>query len=274
MIEGRDAAERVELFDRQGFVLMRDALSAERVTELNGVIDRIVAEQPPAEGYNVTNAVERDPAIARLMEEAGALDLVVNHLGYNLQLHSSLLSIRRPVGPEQAGIRRGRGTGGRVSLDWHRDGPSPQFPRVEAFSAKVAYILSDMSAPGRGNTKVIPGSHRRSEFRPSDGNPRLEPPGTVEVLGRPGDAFAFTQNLWHAAGPNLSQVERRLIFIGYCFCWARPLHDLADPQALLQDASPIRRQLVGDVGHKYMPTDELLPLKAYWRGPGAVNVYA
>jgi len=276
-----DAATRSGRLERDGYVMLRSVLSPDRVARLNAAVDSILAREPAAEAYNVRCAVERDPLIAELIEEAGPLDLIVNHLGYNLQLHSSQLSIRRPLAPEDApaaGERRRLGVGRMVSLDWHRDGPAPQFPRVEAYSAKVCFILSDMGQAGRGNTKVIPGSHLRPGFHPGHGDPRHDPPGAVEILGAPGDAFVFTQNLWHAAAPNLSAVERRLVFIGYSAFWARPLDVLTDPSALLAGASDVRHQLIGEIGtapaHRIVPTDDMMPLKRYWRGASPVWTYA
>ena len=48
-------------------------------------------------------------------------------------------------------------------------------------SVKVAYFLSDVSEPGRGNFAVIPGSHLRDTIdRPADD--RNDLPGSVPVL--------------------------------------------------------------------------------------------
>jgi ectoine hydroxylase-related dioxygenase (phytanoyl-CoA dioxygenase family) len=274
-------AERMAQMDRDGWLLLRNVLSPDRVAAINAAVDEVIAQEPGAVAYNIFRAVERHPLIADLMEEPSPLALVVNHLGYNLQLHSSVLSVRRPVSGG-GGVNfegKGRSGGGRhVSLNWHRDGPAPQFPRVETYSAKVCFILSDMSEPGRGNTKVIPGSHLRPDFRPDLGDPRRNVEGEIEVCGAPGDAFLFTQNIWHAAAPNESGVERRLIFIGYSAFWARPVDRDGPMPSLLPGATPIRRQLVGDIGEsptsRYVPTDELMPLSRYWRGPPPVQSYA
>jgi ectoine hydroxylase-related dioxygenase (phytanoyl-CoA dioxygenase family) len=277
--ETAGAEELSERFERDGYVVIPQVLSPSRVEQVNAAIDTILSGEEDAESYNLRAAVERHPAIAELMEEPLPLQIVVNHLGYNLQLHSSLLSIRRPLkSAPDTSERRRLGVGRLAGLDWHRDGPSPQFPRVDAFSAKVCFVISDMSRPGRGNTKVVPGSHKRPEFKPTDADPTKELPGAVEVLGSPGDVFLFTQNLWHAAEPNLSDIERRLIFIGYSAMWARRLEEIEDPVKLLENASPVRRQLVGDIGEvpiqRFVPTDAMLPLRSYWRGPPGVMTYA
>jgi len=279
--EGPEFQSQVAQFNAEGYLLLRNVLSRDRVDALNAAIDGIIAQEPEAIAYNIFRAVERHGLIADLMEDPLALALIVNHLGYNLQLHSSVLSVRRPV-REEVGFNfegKGRTSGGNhVSLNWHRDGPAPQFPRVDTFSAKVCFILSDLSQPGRGNTRLAPGSHRRPEFRPDLGDPNSEVEGAIEVCGLPGDAFLFTQNIWHAAAPNQSSFERRLIFMGYSAFWARPVDRDGPLSSLLPGASPVRRQLVGDIGQapvsRYVPSEDLMPLSRFWRGASPVQSYA
>jgi ectoine hydroxylase-related dioxygenase (phytanoyl-CoA dioxygenase family) len=140
----------------------------------------------------------------------------------------------------------------------------------------VCFILSDLTQPDRGNTKVIPGSHRDPDYRPPHGDTDLPLPEEVQICGAPGDVMIFTQNLWHGATYNLSQIERRLAFVAYSACWMRPTDYERAPEALLKTASPHLRQLLGDVGpapyHHYMP--ENLPLKDLWLGEEPVDAYA
>src|SRR5207249_1451012 len=110
---------------------------------------------------------------------------------------------------------------------WHQDGgrqnlETETFPRP-LLSVKVAYVLSDLSEPGRGATRIIPGSHRRNHLaRPE--HPELgfeDPAGAVEVTAAPGDAFIFDRRLWHAPSTNLSLVTRKMLFVGYTYRWIR-----------------------------------------------------
>jgi len=268
-------------FNSAGYVVLPRVISQDDVRKLNLEIDGLLARQPDSMAYNLPSAVGLSPLIANLMEYSLPLALIVNHLGYNLQLHSSVLTVRRPVQAqmgENFDANRGRTDGRHVSLNWHRDGPMPQFPRVEAFSAKVCFVLSDMSQSGRGNTRVVPGSHLQPSFKPGRGEPDADFKEMVEICAEPGDAFVFTQNLWHAAAANTSDIERRLVFIGYSAIWARPVdHDGAIPE-LLADASPVRRQLVGELGSapvsRYVPSDDWLPLKEFWLGAPPSRTYA
>ena len=73
---------------------------------------------------------------------------------------------------------------------WHQDGgrqnleiESDPRPRL---SVKVAWFLSDVSQPGRGNLLVIPGSHRRNRLPRPDPPEEAPPPpaGATEVARR------------------------------------------------------------------------------------------
>jgi hypothetical protein len=266
-------------FERDGFVMLRDVLSGEDIDGLNADIDSLLEEKGYPDALSSFGAALAYPNVLKLAEHERVLPVVVNLLGYNLQLHLSSLNVKRPLAQAagtrfQGGkIQAGKNSG---SIDWHRDGPSPQFPYVQDFSVKVCFILSDLSEPDRGNTKVFPGSHRDPAFRPPVGDASQPLPREVQICGAPGDVLIFTQNLWHSATFNLSPIERRLAFIGYSACWMRPVDYQSVPEALLEGASPNLRQLLGYVGptsyHHYMPDE--LPLKAFWQGADPVSCYA
>jgi ectoine hydroxylase-related dioxygenase (phytanoyl-CoA dioxygenase family) len=276
----REAIDQLKsAFARDGFVILRNILRSEDIAALHADIDSLMAEKGHPSALSSFGAAMTYPNVLKLVEHDQVLPVVVNLLGYNLQLHLSSLSVKRPVeqaegSPFEGGkIQIGNNAG---SLNWHRDGPSPQFPFVQDVSVKVCFILSDLTEPDRGNTKVLPGSHRDRTFRPPHGDASRPLPGEVQICGAPGDVMIFAQNLWHGAGYNLSTVERRLAFIGYSACWMRPVDYQTAPALLLDGASPNLRQLLGDVGptsfHHYMP--ENMPLKDLWLGEEPVNCYA
>ena len=258
----------LEAYRAQGYVKIEGALSPERVEALNRAIDEVIAEEPPSLSYSLRNTVARHPAIADLMDDESILPLIVNILGYNIQLHLSHLTVRH------ANPDRGENPSRKNSVGWHQDGPVPRFPRVGGvtplYYLKVCYILSDMTEPHRGNTKIVPNSGDAPfELVYKEGS-RDEVEGELQMCGKPGDAFVFPQNLWHAAAPNLSDLTRRQLFIGYSYLWMRPLdyHKVEEHQ--LEGASPVRRQLLGQLGvdpfNYYVATriESGLPLKAYY----------
>jgi ectoine hydroxylase-related dioxygenase (phytanoyl-CoA dioxygenase family) len=119
-------------------------------------------------------------------------------------------------------------------------------------SVKLAFWLSDVSEPGRGNLMVVPGSHRRDRV---DGPPRRDvpwppPEGAVEVLAKPGDVVFFDRRIWHARSDNRSPVVRKVVFVGYTYRWVSIRDDVvALPDNPLWSAmGPVRRQLLGGAG--------------------------
>ena len=254
--------ELVNQFNEQGYLILPDVLSQERVSCLNAAIDEVIATEPETLAHNIYNSVERHGEFASLIDEPAILPLIVNLLGYNIQLHISHLTVRKP-NPSDAK------TATHSFIDWHQDGPHPQFPVIAGLTAtyyiKVCYILSDMSEPNRGNTKVIPGSHKKP-YNPNHKDVRQQLDGEVQVCGKPGDVFIFAQNLWHAGSPNQSEFTRRQLFLGYSPIWMRPIDYHIASQSLLKDADPIRRQLLGQISDNkfkyYVPEEAMVPLKS------------
>ncbi|MFK7693485.1 phytanoyl-CoA dioxygenase family protein [Paenibacillus sp. HJGM_3] len=248
-------------FQEQGYVLLRGVLDEAKVKKLNAAVDDILAQEPEALSYNIYNTVERHPEVASLIDEPTVLPLIVRLLGLNIQLHISHLTVRKPNPNDLA-------TPTSSFINWHQDGPRPMFHAqngvIGTYYIKTCYILSDMSEPNRGNTKVIPGSHNRP-FQPDHTNVDEELPDEVPICGKPGDVFLFAQNLWHSGSPNRSEFTRRQLFLGYSYLWMRPIDYHRASDSLLEGASPIRRQLLGAISdnyfHYYVPADSMLPVK-------------
>lgn len=253
--------ELMSRFHEQGYLVLPDILSQEKVSLLNSAIDEVLAEEEDTFAHNIYNSVSRHTEIASLIDHKEILPLIVNLLGHNIQLHISHLTVRKP-NPND--IK----TASHSFIDWHQDGPHPQFPVIAGLTAtyyiKVCYILSDMTKPNRGNTKVIPGSHRQP-YNPNHKDVRQQLDGEVQVCGKPGDVFIFAQNLWHAGSINQSEFTRRQLFLGYSPIWMRPIDYHQADEHLLKDADPIRRQLLGQISDNkfkfYVPEESMVPLK-------------
>ncbi|MDQ2730342.1 MAG: phytanoyl-CoA dioxygenase family protein [Armatimonadota bacterium] len=255
-------------FERDGFLVVRNALSPEMLERLLGVTDRLYDEGVVSEGlssrnhWQMRNCIVADPVLLELLDWPAIFPLVVGLLGWDIHLITSHLIVRPPSPPGTTENFKGEG--------WHRDGgQSPaemQEPHPRLF-LKVAYLLSDQSEPGRGNTQLLPGSNRLIG-PPAQAEGAPHPYGAIEVLGKAGDAFLFEQRTWHAVGPNLSDITRKSLFFGYGFRWVRAMDYLAPPADLLPQCSAIRRQLLGEVRTPmgiYLPQDEDVPLRGWWQ---------
>jgi ectoine hydroxylase len=122
-------------------------------------------------------------------------------------------------------------------FEWHQDG-GRQNREIETtprprLSVKLAYWLSDVSEPGRGNLKVVPGSHVADRI---DGPPRRDvewpdPEGAIQLTAAPGDAVFFDRRIWHTRSRNYSARTRKAVFFGYTYRWAGIRDDIAQIRA-------------------------------------------
>lgn len=261
--------EQRAAFDRDGFLLVRKALTAEQTERLKAAADRLYQEGVQVKGLSARNHWDRrncivaDPAFLEMLDNPRILPLVVGILGWDIHLITSHLIVRPPC-PEGTD-RHFKGEG------WHRDGGQSSWEMTEPHPRlflKVAYLLSDQSEPGRGNTMVVPGSNRLTgPLAQAPGEPH--PYGAIEVCGQPGDAFLFEQRTWHAVGPNVSNLTRATLFMGYGFRWVRAMDYLTPEESLLARCkTPIQRQLLGEIKTPmgvYLPMDEDVPLRAWWQ---------
>jgi ectoine hydroxylase-related dioxygenase (phytanoyl-CoA dioxygenase family) len=250
-------------FDRDGYLIVRDAISASMVDAYLEVTDRVVAErrkekgQGPGEVVNILDFISRDESYLDLIDCPTTFPKVWGILGWNIQLYHTHVIVSPPT-PE----------GADRPLGWHQDTGrlnrelegSPR-PRV---SLKVAYFLSDSTQPGRANLCVVPGSHLINDLdRPKSGRPD----GALEVLVAPGDAVFFDRRIWHASSPNISETTRKVLFYGYSYRWLRPRDDM-EVGRYVDACGPVRRQLLGcgTGGFGYTsPRDEDVPLRSWIR---------
>ena len=89
----------------------------------------------------------------------------------------------------------------------------------------------------------------------------------------------FEQRIYHAVGPNLSEITRKTIFMGYSYRWLRPLDYVVQPPEVLTkvQGDAIRWQLLGAWATEMafsLPKDEDVPLRAWYQQHGLGNAEA
>jgi ectoine hydroxylase-related dioxygenase (phytanoyl-CoA dioxygenase family) len=257
-------------FDDNGFLVIEDALTAAEVERYTAVVDRLDREQPTTHGGKPRKAGEplelrNSVAVARdlmpLLDHPSAFPAVVDLMGDNLCMTTSHVFLRPPTPGAAADFK---------AIGWHKDGPPgdttpPMNGRWPWLYTKIGYFLTDLTIPDAGALRVVPGSHKmlRPAWKP--GEP--EPYGFIELRCKPGTAVIFENRLWHAVGPNYSAVPRKNVYVGYCWRWMRPIDYVRQSDDLLAAATPVQRQLLGDVKSSLgyiLPTDADLPLRT-WR---------
>jgi ectoine hydroxylase len=242
-------AER-EQFERDGYLIIRGALTPDEVETYREALDRAYLSATadglisPGDSLHWLGAVAHCPQAAGLLDHPVTFPYVWSLLGWNIHVYHSHLDVHPPL----AGRRPFR-------FEWHQDG-GRQNREVETdprprLSVKLAYWLSDVSEPGRGNFKVVPGSHLTNWIA---GPPRRDvvwpdPDGAIEVTAAPGDVVLFDRRLWHARSDNYSLYTRKAMFFGYTYRWIAIRDENEDiwSSDWADQLSPVQRQLLGGV---------------------------
>ena len=236
------ATEVRTAFERNGYVVMPAVLDPDEVVRYTSMVDALYERHTTVDAcgsrdaLHLLGAVHACPALAPLVAHPRVLGPVWSILGWNVHVYHSHVDVHPPAIADPYRSR------------WHQDGgrqnvelESDARPRL---SVKAAYWLSDVSRPGRGNLKVVPGSHTTPHI---DRPPRVEipwpePPGAIEVLARPGDVVLFDRRLWHARSDNRSAIVRKAVFFAFTYRWVRR----RDPAPATDPRyTPLQRQLLG-----------------------------
>jgi hypothetical protein len=260
--------EQRETFEREGFVVLPGALKPDHVERLTAAVDRIYAEKgTPGDALHLLAFAGEDELFMEMLDYPPLLAVMVELLGTNIFLHHCHLDVHPPM--------TGEGT---KAWMWHQDGgiqnrdiESDPRPRL---SAKVAYFLTDVSEPGRGNFVVLPRSHLMNRIdRPADDDNNI--PGALQVLASPGDAVVFDRRTWHMRSDNHSDITRKGIFFAYTYRWIRPRDDMEIPPEMEKMVTPVRRQILGradaTIDH-WMPDLVDVPIKDWWESVSGSKV--
>jgi len=234
------------LFDLQGFLVVRDALSAEVVAQLNAILDEHIAGETESDmrthrfgGLLTWGQPYRDlidaPTIVPYLDEL---------LGPQFRLdHDYADVIRSGKGPIGTTLH-----GGATPFD-----PSQYYHyhngRMYNGLTVVAYNLKDVN-PGDGGFACVPGSHKSNYPYPREWQPLDDPQPCVErVTGPAGTAIIFTEALTHGTLPWQGADERRTVFLKYSpnpVSWAATYYDaekyegLSDRQRAILEAPNAR----------------------------------
>ena len=255
------------LFDLNGYIVLKEALSAEEVAACNGVLDALQDTRPGEwrgyvhghyftgehEGLNLQQIYEAGAAFERLIDHPSWLGKVMHFIGTDKPnfdgLHGpcfideNFASIR---GPGQAiGLHSGgqdRVT--RCQFRYH-DG------RFHCGQINILVAFNDMGE-GDGATMVIPGSHKSNIRHPEFDEAAMSKvatsvdgvAGAVEVHLKAGDALLFVDAIMHGSAERRNPGQRRMAVYRYGPSWGFFRHNYRPSQALLNRLTPVQRQIV------------------------------
>lgn len=195
--------------EREGYAVLRGALTVERTDALRAEMDRLFAEpdtelRRAQDGDEYRYAVLNRSALAQeLVADRVILDVVEPLLGHDCHVIANT-AWRNPAGKAVT-----HGGGG-----WHCDA-GPHIPRppgtvwpdeipYPVFAIAVHVLLAPMPIEA-GPTGVIPGSHRSGQAPPGeryrDVDLTHDGQGVIPLVADTGDIAMFVSDIWHRRLP-------------------------------------------------------------------------
>ena len=264
---GPSALERY-LFDLNGYIVLRGALSPNEVAECNASLDDMQDSEPGQwhgrvhghnftgshEGLNLQQIDEGGSAWERLIDHPSWIDKVIHFLGTDEEtfdrLHGpcfideNFASIRGPgqaIGVHSGGHERTT----RCQFRYH-DG------RFHCGQINILIGLNDIG-PGDGATMVIPGSHKSNIVHPEFAAAQMSKgKGTsvdgmtaaIEVHLNAGDAILFVDAIMHGSAARVTSGQRRIAVYRYGPSGGYFRHAYRPSDELLARLTPAQRQIV------------------------------
>ena len=190
-------------FHERGFLIIRNALSAEQVSILNRAVDHDFDEHGDEWVKFDESLIETPDVISRTAEFDFAIEnpatLAILHglLGELITFEEFEILIRNPTAKTQD-IKA-----------WHRDVTRDYNRRMEIEYVSLVYYLTDVSESDHC-LSIIPGSHYRLvDLKPSEVTPGSE----FDVIGPAGTAVIFHGRCIHAGKLKPRSRQRRTLHI-------------------------------------------------------------
>ena len=252
-------------FDLNGFLLLKGALSADEVRDLNATIDSILPLKPDEwcgyvhghsygdeEGLNLQQIYEGGEAFEKLIDHPSWIDKVKYFVGgegtfdYHsgpLFIDENFVSVR---GPGQAiGLHSGGHEGTKRTQFRYYNG------RFQCGQINILMALTDIGE-GDGATMVIPGSHKSNFIHPDSDKYKMfseEPSvdnveGAIEVRMDAGDAILFVDAISHGSAKRTNEGDRRIAVYRYGPSWGNFRGGYTVSPELLERLTPERRKIV------------------------------
>ncbi len=230
-------------FDRLGYLVIPDLLTADQVKSLSGAIDALeddaVAQldRPPdktsawgpvyrhnaEKGYYVSGAREEgktiviedffnaDPAFDVLVDHAPTMSFIRKIVQERPTINNSEIRIRYPG--NQTGSHLGGPVASKYRYTYNERG-------INCMMLRMIYFVHDVAA-GQGEFCVVPATHKSNMESPYVGTDPDKEPGMIGLPVNAGDAILFTENLRHGGLTNRSKQTRKTLHVGYGPFWMK-----------------------------------------------------
>lgn len=255
----------IYMFDLQGFLLLRDALSSDHVADMNAHIDALLPMKHGEwdgyvqshtfgdnEGNNLQQIYEAGEPFERLIDHPAWIEKVKYFVGGEGTFDYALGSVF--IDENFANIR-GPGEAIGMHSGGHEGTKRTQFRfhngRFQCGQINILMALTDIG-PGDGATMVIPGSHKANFPHPDFEKYKMGgtqasvdgAEGAIEVQMKAGDALLFVDALSHGSALRVNPGMRRIIVFRYGPSWGNFRHGYQPSPELLGRLTPERRKIV------------------------------
>lgn len=253
-LKGRSIDDWRVQFDRDGYIIFEDVLSAQEIAALRSALaprlDQNITGRNDFEGLKsnrIYALLAKSPLFADLAIHEAVLPFAEADLGPGYLLSACLAINLHPSETAQP---------------WHFDDSHYQWPRPRpSLGVSVFWPLDDMTEEN-GATEIIPGSHLwgddmvvgavdqnsfdDKQMRDVDDDPGARP-DAMKVIMSAGSVMMAKGTLWHRGGANKSGAERLIVTPQYCAGWARQLENmvLAVPPEIAKQLPKRAQELIG-----------------------------
>jgi ectoine hydroxylase-related dioxygenase (phytanoyl-CoA dioxygenase family) len=248
------------LFDLRGYIILKNAVSADLVKRLNGAIEPFLDMQYMEwrgnlqrfdnngnAGIELQNIVEGGAPFEELIDHPAWHTRLLRYCGEKdsyvegLYIDECFASIRRTGGffPVHSGNHDGTVRNQYRFVD----------NKFRCGQVNILLALTDIG-PGDGATMVIPGSHKSNFAHPDmlkgwDERQRMDQlEGAIEVHLNKGDALMFVDALSHGASTRTNPGERRVVVFRFGPSWGNTRYGYTYSQELLDRLTPSRRKIL------------------------------
>lgn len=245
--------EWIDQFHRDGFLIVRNVLSAERIAQLKADLDASVGEHrdgtPSADLH--MRSFETSSANVQLFEQEPIATFAERLIGDERPDHGA--EGVHVIHNNSFRTHAGQGISG-----WHSDEPpyylvtdghAPTNVRLPVLLFTCNYYLTDVTELQHGPTQFVPGSHLFGAQCPGSLDETEYADNVVSAYGEAGTALLFGCQTWHRGSPNTSQRTRYVSQVSYAsrIIGHRyyPFMNYVMPDHVYQDANPRLRRLLG-----------------------------
>lgn len=212
------------LFDLQGFLLLRSALSAKEVQDFRTLVRELEGRsyddawmgghrgeagrqpQPTKEGapprLRLNGLLRLDPGFDRLIDHPRILPYLEAFMEDPQIINTWSIAKERDAAPAR----------------WHRGMPPPHYSvwngRITTTMLNVVWFLDD-NGPDDGCMVAIPGSHKQAVPLDLTAYPHHLMPGGQPIVGQAGDVFLFSECVLHDGRPKTSNGTRTNLYFNY-----------------------------------------------------------